>query len=617
MELLNLTQGTDEWLEARLNHLTASEAPAMMGESKFMTRNQLLDLKKGWLTAPDSSFKQRLYQKGHEHEEAARELIEFDFCEEYPAAVGKTVIEGLELLASFDGYSESAGIWEHKDWNKTLAENVMNNILEPLYYWQLEHQILVAEKDSVMFTISDGTADNRKTMTYYSEPERRKALIAGWKQFLSDLESHQLKAKIEVVEANTKQLPVIQVSVQGSEITTNIQSCLIDIKSLAQEEMSKALESDQDFANKEQLNKDVKKARASLKIAIADVEGQFVSYAEFASVAKEMDSTLQKMQSHGEKQVKQAKEAKKQSIIDHANSELFKHIEACDLRITPMSIGQIIGGIAPDWQSAMKNKRTIDSLTNSVDEVLTKVKVEINQIMDRVLPNLDYLKNNAADHRFLFNDAQQLVSLEEEGFQAIVKSRIAEHKAAEEKRLAEERERIRQEEERKAQAEAERKAEAERQRIAQEEREKLQAEQRKLQEQADADFRKRMDEESVRPEDIKWSAPEVKPADPLRSDVQISVEPSENETAYVCLDLWPSDITRANNDELNEVCEKLDEAEEHIGRLAVRLHQMEQEQKSLQRRSFKLQCLEDAGVDNWSGGWDIAMEAYYSEYPIE
>jgi predicted phage-related endonuclease len=48
MKLLNLVQGTDEWLDARLNHLCASEAPVMMGASSFMSRNQLLDLKKGW-----------------------------------------------------------------------------------------------------------------------------------------------------------------------------------------------------------------------------------------------------------------------------------------------------------------------------------------------------------------------------------------------------------------------------------------------------------------------------------------------------------------------------------------------------------------------------------------
>jgi len=57
MNILPLEPNTDEWLEARLKHFTASEAPAMMNESKFMSRDELLDLKKGWKKNPDSSFK--------------------------------------------------------------------------------------------------------------------------------------------------------------------------------------------------------------------------------------------------------------------------------------------------------------------------------------------------------------------------------------------------------------------------------------------------------------------------------------------------------------------------------------------------------------------------------
>jgi predicted phage-related endonuclease len=72
VEILNLKQGSDEWIEARLNHFCASEAPAIMGDSKFMSRNQLLDLKKGWKNNPDSSFKQALFQRGHESEDSAR-----------------------------------------------------------------------------------------------------------------------------------------------------------------------------------------------------------------------------------------------------------------------------------------------------------------------------------------------------------------------------------------------------------------------------------------------------------------------------------------------------------------------------------------------------------------
>ena len=92
MKVLNLVQGSDEWLEARLNYLCASEAPAMMGVSKFMTREALLDLKKGWMNNPNSSFKEKLFAKGHEHEEMARKVIELEYCEDFPPMVGFQVI---------------------------------------------------------------------------------------------------------------------------------------------------------------------------------------------------------------------------------------------------------------------------------------------------------------------------------------------------------------------------------------------------------------------------------------------------------------------------------------------------------------------------------------------
>ncbi|NOS39025.1 hypothetical protein GTW72_13700, partial [Staphylococcus aureus] len=220
---------------------------------------------------------------------------------------------------------------------------------------------------------------------------------------------------------------------------------------------------------------------------IAKVRGEFVSYSQFEEIAQEMDGVLQQMQSHGEKQVKQAKEAKKQAIWTEADNNLRQHIAECDAKLKPMLLAGIMGAFTPNWAGAMKNKRTIESLENAVSEELAKWKVEINQVMDRVVPNLQYLRDHAADYKFLFSDAQQLVNQDAEPFQAIIKSRIADHKQAEEERLEAERQRIQKEEEAKAQREAEAKAEAERERIRKEERAKAQAEEQAKREQEEAE----------------------------------------------------------------------------------------------------------------------------------
>ena len=50
-------------------------------------------------------------------------------------------------------------------------------------------------------------------------------------------------------------LPVFFADVTGTEISTNLNQALEEVKALAAEEINKPLETDADFADKEQLNK--------------------------------------------------------------------------------------------------------------------------------------------------------------------------------------------------------------------------------------------------------------------------------------------------------------------------------------------------------------------------
>ena len=410
----------------------------MMGDSAFMSRNQLLDLKKGWVASKDSSFKKKLFEQGHEDEYEARKILEVALCDEFPALVGVAKIDGISigLLSSFDGFSKSSVIWEHKSWNTTLAANVRNRTLEPFYFWQLEHQMLTANSYQCAFQCSDGTLCNSVSMVYKSVPERRSALIAGWKQFITDLGSHEIKAKHEVIKAvKSKSLPEITFNVYGTEISTNITDVLHEIKLLSQEEANKTPETDQDFADKEQLNKDVKITRKNLKETVSKVRGNFVSYSQFEKMAVDVDSVLQKMQSHGEKLVKEAKANKIKSIINDALAKFHAHIALCNPKTMPLGIFNIMGNKEPDFNAVVKNKRTIESLESAVDDELSKCKVKVNQAMARVLINMKFIEEEAKEYEFLFRDLSNLVDQESEPFRAIVKNRISEHIEAEKRRV--------------------------------------------------------------------------------------------------------------------------------------------------------------------------------------
>ncbi len=80
--------------------------------------------------------------------------------------------------------------------------------------------------------------------------------------------------------------------------------------------------------------------------------------------------------------------------------------------------------------------------------------------IERIQANLSLL-DGAKDHAFLFNDSASLVTKAPDDLMAIIKSRIADHKEAEAKRLEQERERIRREEQAKAEREQQEKAAAE------------------------------------------------------------------------------------------------------------------------------------------------------------
>ena len=441
MKILKLEQGSQEWLDARLEHFCASEAPVIMGASKFMTRRQLLDLKKGWQSNPDdNSFRQKLFARGHEHEDLAREHIEFDIMADLPPVVGSIKFRGVKagILASFDGYNEGLPMaWEHKDWNEALAENVRNNTLEPHYYWQLEHQCWVAGAKEVTFTCSDGSIDKRVSMVYQSQPARQKELKAAWKQFEKDLDAHELEAKDSVsVEAETINLPVLVAEVTGTEISTNIKSVITEFTSLAHAEIAKPLETDLDFANKDSLNKLVKNARDKLKAKVADVREGFASFSEFSAYAEELDSILQKMQSDGEKKVKAEKDRRKNAIIEIAKSSLVDTITAAYKQIEPLNPELIAWSTSQiNWTQVAKNKRTLDSIQSAADDAVAEYKAQLQTDLDQIVPNLEWLKAEADEYRFLFADVEQFINQLDMSFKAICKTRISEHQAAEAKRI--------------------------------------------------------------------------------------------------------------------------------------------------------------------------------------
>lgn len=435
METLELIQGTPEWHEERLKSFTASEAPMMMGDSKYVSRDELLKYKKTGVSQIVSSYQQKIFDGGHASEAAARVIRETELGEDLFPIVGVTVIEGMRFLASYDGtpFSEE-WCWEHKQYNKTLFENVRHEVLEDDYIWQLEHQILVMGDDCeyVEFVCSDGTADESKRaiMRYYSQPEYRERLISGWKQFAKDLETYEVKALEEVVEVEkNKSLPMVKIEVSGKVVASN----LPEFRAQALEfidNINTNLVTDADF---EQAKADVKaceKAEKQLKEAKERALAETGSIAELFEAIDEITEKLREKRLKNNTNVTNRMKTRKQQIVDDAQAELNVHFNECitDLR------GYTMPALNFDFHAAIKGKSKISSMESAVNDMLAEVKRECTQHMEKMLANLAIIDTDAKGHEFLFRDFDSFINRESDYVKLTVKSRMDEYKKSEEEK---------------------------------------------------------------------------------------------------------------------------------------------------------------------------------------
>lgn len=128
---LNLAPNTPEWLEARKNYRTASEAAIVLGISPFTTREKFKLIKAGLA----KQYYSKAMQQGHEQEQQVREW--------FSTAMGKNFREEVwvrgSYLASLDGIDGDT-ILEIKTSSHTFNKLIDGDI--PNYYRvQIEQQL--------------------------------------------------------------------------------------------------------------------------------------------------------------------------------------------------------------------------------------------------------------------------------------------------------------------------------------------------------------------------------------------------------------------------------------------------------------------------------------------
>lgn len=466
--LEGINQGSPEWLSARATRFTASQAPAMMGASKYQTRAELLREKATGITPEVTPEQQRLFDRGHAAEAGARAIAEQALGEDlYPV----TAISDADdrLLASFDGITLGENIaFECKLWNESLAADVRSGEIGPHYYWQLEHQLLVSGAEFVLFVCSDGTPERFVRMEYFSDPERRAALIAGWDQFASDLAAYAPTEPVApVVAAPMESLPAVVVQVQGAlTVAGNLPAFGQALRDFIAR-IPQRPETDQQFADAEAACKALKKAEDALTQAedgalaqISDVELMRRTVADLKELARSTRLATEKL-------VKAEKDARRTEKVMAARQAFETHVTRLQMDIKGVRL--IVP--MPDFGGSIKGLSSLASIDDKLTAALIAGKAEANTLASRIAGNLQTL-DSVPQYAHLFTDRQDLATKDYEVLELLMQKRVD----AEMARIEAERERIRQEEERKAQAAAEAKAEAERARIRAEEQHRAQME---------------------------------------------------------------------------------------------------------------------------------------------
>ena len=437
MKTLNIQQGSQDWLDARLHHYTASEAPAMMGDSPYTTREELLQQKATRQEKEVTEHQQRRYDKGHFTEAKARPLAEDVIGEELYPITASLDVESLPLLASFDGLTllKTDG-FEHKLWNKGKADKIQaTEELEPLHYWQLEQQLLVADMNSMLFVMSDGTQDNWVQLRYESQPERRKQLIAGWKQFDQDLQGYQAKDHAEAPEATpVKSLPAITYQLNGLALTSNLDAYKAAAEQLI-EDAKKPMETDQDFADGEALVKKFKQAEEKIKLVQEQVVGEIKDVDAFNNDLEFIRESFRQARLTKDKAIKAEKEKIRASIAAENKEVLNDFISNLGQKL-PSGIRLSAINVDDNFLAAMKGKKTIKSLNEAASDLLAKAKIQLTEEYKNILACLSVYDELANDYEFLFSDLNVLIAKGKDVVELTIKSRIAEHKAREQEQAA-------------------------------------------------------------------------------------------------------------------------------------------------------------------------------------
>ena len=178
--IMKLVQGSAEWHEHRRKYRNASETPAVLGLSPFMTPYQLWQIKLG-LTEPEVTPAMLHGTQLEPQARAAYEALTGHVMQplvlvdgDYSASLDGITLGGervLEIKCPFRGR------------DSTLWKSVADGRLPEHYQVQVQHQLMVAKAEIADVYVFDGTEGLQLEIT--PQPETWPQIHAAWDTFMA------------------------------------------------------------------------------------------------------------------------------------------------------------------------------------------------------------------------------------------------------------------------------------------------------------------------------------------------------------------------------------------------------------------------------------------------
>jgi putative phage-type endonuclease len=459
VKTLNLIQGSPEWHAHRATVWNASDAPAMMGCSPYVTREQLLQRLATGIECEVTPEQQRWFDDGHRSEALARPMVEQSILGEdlFPVTgVSVITVGGRHLSASFDGITLGEDTaFEHKRLNASIREAFerlqdgavdADGLLPLVYRVQMQQQLMVSGAQRVLFLASEwdaaGELVDSRWCWYHGDQALGEQIVAGWEQFARDLAAWAPRQAQPVHTGRAPDaLPALHIEVRGAVTASN----LAEFKATALSAIrgvNRDLRTDQDFADADKAVKWCADVEARLKAAKEHALSQTASIDELFRALDDIGAEARAVRLDVEKLVKRRKDEVREHAVLAARRALDEHIAALNIELAPMRLQ----AAAADFAGAIKGLRSIASMQDALDNTLAAGRIAADAQARNIRQNLAAFKLAADGLEFLFSDLGQMVHKASDDFCAVIGARITKHRAdeaaREAKRQADEAERI-------------------------------------------------------------------------------------------------------------------------------------------------------------------------------